>query len=225
MSFLDEVESLKAKAGLSKARLPVVVGLGILALAILVLCGYLAWNAFSAPTFEVTQADSSQDNNPSEELSEPQKVYVHITGAVVNPGMYELDATARVSDAIEAAGGLRNDAVEASVNLARVVSDGEQIIVASEEDQSIANSSGSTNPHASTNASTNSASSQATIKININTASAEELMELDGVGEATAQKIIAYRTEHGSFSSIEDIKNVSGIGDKKFDAIKDAITV
>lgn len=62
-------------------------------------------------------------------------------------------------------------------------------------------------------------------KVNINTATKEELMTLDGVGEATAEKIIAYRQEHGSFSSIEEIKEVSGIGDKKYEAIKESITV
>ena len=62
-------------------------------------------------------------------------------------------------------------------------------------------------------------------KVNINTATKEELMSLDGVGEATAEKIIAYRQEHGPFSSIEEIKEVSGIGDKKYEAIKESITV
>jgi competence protein ComEA len=67
--------------------------------------------------------------------------------------------------------------------------------------------------------------SSSTQKVNINTATKEELMTLDGVGEATAEKIIVYRQEHGSFSSIEEIKEVSGIGDKKYEAIKESITV
>ena len=225
MSFLDEVDSLKAKAGISKPRLPIVVGLGVIVAIILVLCAYLVWNSMSTPSFELSQTETSQPEEGAPEALSVQHVYVHVTGAVVSPGVYELTPDARVSDAINAAGGLRDDAVETSINLARVVTDGEQIVVASETEQAPANPSTPSENTSNPSTASNLSSSQALSKININTATAEELMELDGVGESTAQKIIAYRSDNGSFTSIEDIKNVSGIGDKKFEAIKDAITV
>lgn len=123
-------------------------------------------------------------------------------------------------NAIDAAGGLTEAADDRSINLARELSDGEQIIVTSKQMQTDLEKQGSN----STTANDQSFSSS-TQKVNINTATKEELMTLDGVGEATAEKIIVYRQEHGSFSSIEEIKEVSGIGDKKYEAIKESITV
>ena len=160
---------------------------------------------------------SQEPENGSQQL-----IYVHIAGEVLNPGMYELKHGSRVSDAIDAAGGLTEKADQLSVNLARQVTDGEQIVVqayieAGQGTDEMADSLESALPSSATGASSN--------KVNINTASASELVSLDGVGESTAAKIIAYRQSNGSFASIEDIKKVSGIGDKKFEAIKDRITV
>ena len=218
MSFLDDVDSLKAKAGISKIRLPLVLGLGLVVLALVAFCGFTFWTGFSAPSGEIThelQSEASEENN-EEASTQESSIYVHIAGAVKNPGMYELPNGARVSDAVEAAGGFNEDAQESSINLARTLNDGEQVLVASNNDIAMS-------PSSETQAS--ESYSPTTGKVNINTASAEELMTLDGVGEATAEKIITYREEQGPFASIEEIKEVSGIGDKKYEAIKDVITV
>lgn len=211
MSFLDEVDSLRSKSGLSKAKLPVVAGLCFLLVLALVGVGYFAWNAVTTPGVTIEQEDAIEVSTEEESAA---SIYVHVTGAVVNPGMYELSQGSRVQDAITAAGGFSEDAFDQSINLARELTDGEQIVVGSTADQSTT----------TTESGTQSAAT-ATGKVNINLADAETLMTLDGIGEATAAKIIAYRDANGSFATIEEIKEVSGIGDKKYEAIKDSITV
>ena len=124
--------------------------------------------------------------------------------------MYELKHDARVSDAIDAAGGLTENADQLSINLARQVTDGEQIVV-----QAYIESTGASDSGLPSSSNTEVLSS----KVNINTASASELTTLDGIGESTAAKIIAYRQANGSFASIEEIKKVSGIGDRKYEAV------
>ena len=122
---------------------------------------------------------------------------------------------------MNAAGGFTDNANDSSVNLARVLSDGEQVSVASKNSSTI----NTKDVDSSVSEISPNSSNSTPNKININTASTEELMTLDGIGEATAEKIITYRQEQGSFKSIDEIKEVSGIGDKKYEAIKDFITV
>ena len=122
---------------------------------------------------------------------------------------------------MNAAGGFTDNANDSSVNLARVLSDGEQVSVASKKSSTI----NTEDVDSSVSEISPNSSNSTPNKININTASTEELMTLDGIGEATAEKIITYRQEQGSFKSIDEIKEVSGIGDKKYEAIKDFITV
>lgn len=220
MAFLDEVDSLKARVGLGAPKPAVLIGLALAAVVVIVLGGFTLWGSFTNPGVVVQQdSQAGQSDDPDDaESSDSGKVYVHVVGCVANPGMYELSGGARVSDAVEAAGGFSEDANQQSVNLAREVSDGEQVVVASTQEAAVSQSGA---------AGQTSATGSAAVSglVNINTASAEELTTLDGVGEATASKIIAYREANGSFSSIEEIKEVSGIGDKKFEAMKDHITV
>lgn len=214
MAFLDDVDSIRAKIGFGTVRLPMLIGVGLFIILILVFCGLNLWNAFTTPGVEVTHEESSQTD---EEDVRRSSIFVHVTGSVVAPGLYELDEGARVSQAIQAAGGFSEDALQDSVNLARELTDGEQVVVASQSTQAdTEDADGSPQT---------SSSGVVGGKVNLNLASIEELMTLDGVGEATAGKIIAYREEHGSFASIDELKEVSGIGEKKFEAVKDAITV
>lgn len=219
MPFLDEVDSLRAKAGLSKVRVPVFIGVALLALIAVGAAVIFLWSALTSPGVVVSSTSEDTDAVEAEEQV-IQSIFVHVTGAVVNPGMYELAEGSRVQDAVSAAGGLTEDAADESINLARELTDGEQIVVGSTADQSgeVANSSTSSGSSSGSTGVVNG-------KVNINVADAEALMTLDGIGEATAAKIIAYRESNGSFSSIEEIKEVSGIGDKKYEAIKDSITV
>ncbi|MCX7795256.1 MAG: helix-hairpin-helix domain-containing protein [bacterium] len=153
-----------------------------------------------------------------EEEHSPVKIAVHIGGAVRNPGLYYISVDSRVADAIQIAGGPTPDADLDAINLASKLIDGSKILVPSKL-KKLDISSGS-------NTSLGETSVGASVKkININTATAKELEELPGIGPTLAGKIISYRETNGPFKNIEDIKKVSGIGEKKFEAIKDLIIV
>lgn len=139
---------------------------------------------------------------------------MHITGAINNPGVVVLEEGSRIVDALEAAGGETDEADVNRLNLAYVLEDGEKLYIPSknEEEQKYI-----------TQGKDNMSEGQS--KININSAQIEELITLPGVGEATANKIIEYRKENGKFQKIEDLKNVPGIGDSKFENIKMLIKV
>lgn len=139
---------------------------------------------------------------------------VDVGGAVHHPGVYTLTPSARVTDAIEAAGGTTPEADLEQLNLAERVADGQRIYVAK---------IGQTPPTAS--ASATSPSGSATGPVNINTANAAQLDALPGVGPSTAQAIIAYRSEHGPFASVDELASVKGIGPSKLAQLKDAVRV
>lgn len=152
-----------------------------------------------------------------EEPEEKEKIKVHIAGSVVSEGIVELEEGARVADAIDQAGGTTADANMNQVNLAYKVQDGQKIYIPNinEEEYEITEDMEGIQNIYETNSDI----------ININTATQTELELLPGIGPSTASKIIKYREENGEFKTIDDIKNVSGIGDAKFESIKDQITV
>ena len=138
---------------------------------------------------------------------EPELITVHLVGAVQTPGVYRLAAGSRVHEALELAGGPTDDADLERVNLARPLYDGEQVVFYRAGESPAPGS----NPGSS--------------KININLATAEELIDLPGIGEVRAQRIIEYREKHGFFTDITEIMDVSGIGTGIFNQIKDLITI
>lgn len=140
---------------------------------------------------------------------------VHVTGAVKAPGVYELPQGSIVQDALAAAGGLTDTASIDRFNLADLITDGEQIFVPSQSQPTLSLPTAAGGP-------TQSATGQI---VNINTGTLAELETLPRIGPAIAQRIIDYRTINGPFTSIKQIKNVKGIGDATFEAIKDYITV
>ncbi len=164
----------------------------------------------------------TNENNTNDDI-----VIIHITGSVKNPGIVKLKEGSRIEDAIEAAGGLTENADITKVNLAYVVEDGTKIKIpsASEEDigdEDIIDSKSGDNIIIEENTISSNNSTQT---ININKATEKEFETLPGIGPSLASKIIEYRNQNGKFGSIEDIKNVNGIGDNKYEKIKDLITV
>ncbi|MGC8721504.1 MAG: helix-hairpin-helix domain-containing protein [Caldisericaceae bacterium] len=140
----------------------------------------------------------------------PAQITVYITGAVKMPDVYKLKEGSIVKDGIIKAGGALESADLVAINLAKKLVDGEEVAV----------------PYKTANSgTTNTATSQSDGKININTATKAELVSLPGIGDVKAQAIIDYRTKNGDFKRIEDIVNVSGIGQKTFDSLKDLIKV
>ena len=179
-----------------------------------------------------TEKQSMSESETSGDLSgdkEPELVFVHVCGAVVSPGVYGMDADARVYEAVSCAGGLREDAAGEAVNQAQKVTDGERIYIPTREEvvnglipeaeEDTETAVGSTEE--SGGAQTGSTDG----KVNINTASAEELKTLSGIGDTRAESIIRYREEQGGFQSVEDLMNVEVIKEGVFEKIKDRITV
>ena len=169
-----------------------------------------------------TENESIIDGEDGNDEKTENTILIHITGEVYYPGVVVLKEGDRVVDAIAAAGGETQDANLNELNLAYVLNDGEKIYVPNKnetdnEQEYITSGIGE-------NISSTGSQNKST-KVNINTATLEELTQLPGIGEATANKIIEYRKENGKFKSVEDIKNVAGIGNSKFENIKDLITV
>ena len=170
----------------------------------------------AATTAAQPQTDSLRSQ--TDDIALPKTVTVDVAGAVASPGVYELPEGSRVIAAVEAAGGVAEDAETAPVNLARVLVDGEQVYIPTSDE-----AAAPVQP-LQAQASTQTSAQSTPALVDINTASAAELETLPGIGPSTAQKIIADREKNGPFSSKEDLKRVSGIGDKKYAALADAIT-
>ena len=161
-----------------------------------------------------------KDNNVENNI-ESEKIVIHITGEVEEEGVIELEKGARIADAIEMAGGTTEEADLSKVNLAYSLSDGQKLNIPNvneKEQEDIVKDEPGNNIIIEGN-------EEKEVKININKATQTEIETLPGIGPSTALKIINYRNEHGKFKNIEDIKNVSGIGDSKFENIKEYICV
>ena len=216
----------------------VVYGMGGIAAVLIAVFLWMTLFAGGDPAEEViepqSQSSSSLQQSPTEfatEASTPiaetqvastsKTIVVYVTGALESPGLYTLPGSSRVGDAVLAAGGLTADAAVAVVNLAEQASDGMHIhIPRIDEVEKDEPATGTVLPGSSA-----SSTAEAPGLVNINTADSATLQTLTGIGPATAQKIIDYRTAHGPFGSKEEIKQVSGIGEKKYAAIEARITV
>ena len=155
------------------------------------------------------------------------KISVEVAGAVKKPGLFTLDKTERVADAISLAGGTTEEAdkeyINSMLNQARILEDGEKILIPKVSNVKIQAS----NETITTNSSNKTSSGKVAAGqiININTGSLDELDTLPGIGATYAQRIIDYRTQNGGFKSIGEIENVKGIGPKTFEKLKDLITI
>jgi competence protein ComEA len=215
--------SVEVLVNLTRRQLLAYVALGVVVLALgvrYVVVPRTARDPAGAPLVLAPAVAASPSASAAPDLM------VYVCGAVRRPGVVRLPAGARVCDALDLAGGPTARAELAAVNLAARLADGQQVVVperAAAGATPAATGAAAAGPAAAGMAAVTGASSGALI--NINTASPVELETLDGVGPATAQKIVDYRTERGGFTSIDEIKNVPGIGDAKFEAMKDSITV
>ena len=237
---LVRLRELQRRAGLSGLP-PAVLGVGIGVLALAVCFGLWRWWPHSvsgagvsgdavlteSPTVAATTtapAVAGGAEAPAQDASSDATggVWVDVVGAVRHPGLYRVAAGARVNDAIDAAGGLLGDAAEEGVNLARQLTDGEQLVVPTADE--FAKSGGAAGSAGVAPAGGASGATPAA-RVNINTATAEQLDVLPGVGPATATKIVADREANGPFASADDLGRVAGIGPKKLDDLRDLIVV
>ena len=188
----------------------------------------------TAPGSSDARGDSAGNTGTGNPDAEEEKasIYIHICGAVKKPGVYEFDREPRVIEVVKRAGGFTKKADRTSLNLASPVADGTQLVIASKSaskkgKNTSAGQDFSDQPQGDLAHSGQQGQSgpDSAGKININTASKEELMTLSGIGEAKADMILSYREEHGAFQKIEDIMNISGIKEGVFGQIKDSITV
>ena len=149
-------------------------------------------------------------------------ITIFISGEVKEPGIVTIESDRRLSDAIDKLGGFTSEANLNKINLAMRIEDEKHYIIPKIGDNTDSNN---TVEEKSNEVAIEGSNQNETNKININIADIQELDTLPGVGEATANKIINYRDEKGKFNNIEDIKNVNGIGDKKYEDIKDKISI
>ncbi len=192
----------------------------VIAAAMSLLCGcgarnnvYLEKNTGETGELCVTEALSATETEEPDGAKEEKTCLVYVCGAVVSPGVYELDDGSRIYEAVELAGGFMEEAAEDALNLAESVTDGQMIRIPTEEEQEAVGRQGA------------EADSAADGKLDLNRADVAALMELPGIGQSKAEAIVGYREEHGPFSQAEDLMKVEGIKEGVFNKIKDRIKV
>lgn len=186
------------------------IGLAVVALVAAVAVVYALFQALDERAAPPIIIEDAAANLP---------IVVEVRGEVYVPGVYELSPGARLQDAITAAGGLSKEADLSTVNLARRLRDGELVVIPALP----APGSTPTIPAAGVGEATSAEDSRG--KININTATAEELEALPAVGEVTAARIVAYREQNGPFRSVDDLIHVQGISDRTIDEFRDLVTI
>lgn len=196
----------------------------LIGLLLALLTGAIFWFGFvekrEAPGKEVPFLLTSQVSQETRETTTESAYFVDIKGAVVTPGVYQVPPGSRVQDIVGLAGGLREDAATAYVNLAAKVEDQQLIYVMTEVE-----ATQSDTPLPTTVPATGNTPDQSEAKVNINTADASLLQTLSGIGIKKAEAIIAYREEHGPFASVDDLQEVSGIGEKTVEKLRASITI
>ena len=196
----------------------------LLLIVIIVGAGMVLYkNINNEDNFIINNASNISENNPAIQIEIPPLI-IHIAGAVNSPGVYQLKSTDRIVDAVKIAGGAAEEANLDSINLAALLKDGQKIIVPyktySETGKEI-----NTNTYNNAESMYSSSSDSTSAKININTADANMLQTLSGIGPVLSERIIEYRKQNGFFGVIDDIVDVSGIGEKKFEGIRELICV
>lgn len=196
----------------SKQKTILIILIGII-VAVITIGSY---RGTKAARYIVSPSDDIIDDylGSSDESFENNDIFVHIEGAVAKPGVYKLEGEVRIYEAVEAAGGLTEEADTTKINMAVKLADEAFVYIPAKGEEAL---------EGIVTSQLTSAPQEG--KININTADGKTLERLKGIGEVLAARIIEYRDTYGPFKNIEDIKNVSGIGESKFNSIKDDITV
>lgn len=208
-----------------------IISITVITIAIIVIFIYVYnknnnYNTIDESEILVNSSEGNDIEKESKKGEEKQMIIIHIAGEVKNPGVVRLEEGKRIGDAIELAGGLTEYADITEINLAYVLEDGMKIKIPNSNDKDKGSTEYIISDNGNDNRSENSNIRKDKVNmININKATQAELETLQGIGPSLATRIIEYREENGKFNSIEDIKNVSGIGDNKYDAIKDSISV
>lgn len=207
-----------------------IIIIGIVGAIIISVIGYYIYTITNTNDYEeletINQNTNIMEKDTEDTQTEEEIIIVHIAGQVKNPGIVKIKDGARIADIIEAGGGLTEQADITNVNLAYIVEDGQKISIPTKQ-ENIENTEYITTENGDNVITDNTVLQEkgGKVMININKATLEELQQLQGIGEATAQKIIEHRKQNGDFKQIEDIKNVPGIGEAKFEAIKANIKV
>lgn len=208
-----------------KTKILLIILISIIAIGI----SYYAYqNEKQSQNFIEEQNLEIEENEVEENKEESKTIIVHVSGAVQKEGVVELEENSRVEDAIEKAGGFKENAYTKDVNLAYKLEDGMKIYIPTideKENTKITTEVGTEVENNYDGLANTNEEKLVSKKVNINTANKEELDTLPGIGPSTAEKIISYRKENGKFKSIEEIKDVSGIGDSKYENIKDMIDI
>ena len=194
----------------------IVIAVVAVIICIVILIYIFSLNQTDYNNYEDLEITSTEEENKEET---EEKIKVHIAGSVVSEGIVELEEGARVADAIDKVGGTTPDANMNQVNLAYKLEDGQKIYIPNQNEEEYKITEGMEGIQ------TNEDINKNNELININTATQTELELLPGIGPSTATKIIDYREENGEFETIDDIKNVPGIGEAKYETIKNSITV
>lgn len=188
----------------------------IILILILSACGYIFLYIKEEKNKNIlVETEISDTKYIKENIEEKSKIYIDIAGEVINPGVYVLDEGSRVNDLLIMAGGVTEEANLDNINLVYILTDGTKITIPNKKDNDKSSILQSSLIKSPSNMSA----------ININSADVDELMTLSGIGQSIAEDIIEYRRKNGNFKKKEDIKNVSGIGESKYNKIKDKITV
>lgn len=223
MSFQDYSESLKGRMRLGSVNAKALAGAVVLLLAAGIVVAVNVAGAAEREPLDIQRADAAQEAAEGETPEAPPAlICVHVDGCVARPGIVYVEEGSRVADAVEAAGGMTAEASSAGMNLARVLADGEQVLVqgAAAADAAVQGASGTSAAGASA---TSPAASSG--KVNINTATAADLQALSGIGPSKAQKIVDHREASGPFKSVDGLLDVSGIGEKTLESIRDQVCV
>lgn len=241
MGFIDEVNQMDLDKRL-RARAPLVA---VAAIAAMLVAAVGLMGALQPPVAVVGDGDlaaSAPDSSAppsgdalpeggqaqgegadgSDGAEDSPSIMVHVGGCVAVPGVYELAPDARLDDAVRAAGGMTEEAAPDSVNLAALLQDGQQVIVPSARQVEEGQWAQGGAPGQGEGGEAGGASSG---PLNVNRATAEQLTQLNGIGDALAQRIVADRDKNGPFSSVDDLTRVSGIGEKKLEGFRDDVCV